>query len=123
MQPAAGVGGARVDKGPIDHVRTGVVKGLSAAGLKLAKVIDGSPYDRAMRRFHNYMKDSQEFRAATDGYEEFRFAPFSAWMVLTDMVSHACLSGQHAFVTTFLLRLESCAAPELAPINLLRGTA
>ena len=75
-----------------------------------------------MRRFHNYMKDSQEFRAANDGYQEFRFAPGSAWMVLTDMVSHACLSGQHALVNTFILRLRSCQRAELAPINILKGS-
>jgi hypothetical protein len=43
-------------------------------------------------------------------------------MVLTDMVSHACLSGQHALVNTFLPRLEACRLPELAPINILRGS-
>jgi hypothetical protein len=44
-------------------------------------------------------------------------------MVFTDMVSHACLSGQHALIYTAVLPLENCRKPELAPINLLRAAA
>jgi hypothetical protein len=44
-------------------------------------------------------------------------------MVLTDMVSHASVSGQHALVYTALVNLESCRLPELAPINILRAAA
>jgi len=83
--------------------------------------MDSSPYDRAMRRFHNYMKDTPSFQSATEGHREFRFKPFTAWMVFTDMVSHACIEGQHALVDTFVVPLRSCRLPELAPINLLKG--
>lgn len=106
-------------KRPLDHVRTAMINGLCSLGLPV-KVLDSSPYDRAMRRFHNFMKDSPEFQRDPEGHQEFRFKPFSAWMVFTDVVSHACLSGQHAFVNTFLIRLQSCRLPELAPINILR---
>lgn len=116
-----GRGALRMEKGALDHLRSGVLGGLSSLGLPLARVLDSSPYDRAMRRFHNYMKDTREFQASAVGHEEIRFAPFNAWMVLTDMVSHACLSGQHALISTFVLRLESCCVPELAPINILRN--
>lgn len=110
-------------KGVSDHVRSGLLRGIARVGLPLARVLDSSPYDRAMRRFHNYMKDTAEFRDSREGYQEYRFAPGSAWSVLTDMVSHACLSGQHALVSTFLLRLEDCRYPDLAPINILRRYA
>ena len=40
-------------------------------------------------------------------------------LVLTDMVSHASVSGQHALVDTFVLRLDACRHPQLAPINIL----
>src|SRR2546423_1028924 len=76
------------------------VRAAKGVGLSMATVIDSSPYDRAMRRFHNFMKDSAAFRDGRDGYEEFSFPPFSSWMVLTDTRSHACVSGQHAFVDT-----------------------
>ncbi|MBT8436997.1 MAG: Kdo hydroxylase family protein [Gammaproteobacteria bacterium] len=109
-------------KGPLDHTRTGLIK-LLAAGVPMLKVLDSSPFDREMRKFHNYMKDTPSFQQETRGHEEFRFPPLSAWMVFTDMVSHACLSGQHAFVHTSIVRLENCRLPELAPLNILRQAA
>ena len=118
---AAGVaGGHRLDKGPLDQLRTALLTGLAAAGVKAATVVDSSPYDRLMRRFHNYMKDTPAFQSARDSYEEMRFPPFSAWMVLTDTTSHASLSGQHALVNTFLLRLAACRLPAVAPYHILR---
>jgi len=94
---------------------------LRAAGraFPLARVIDTSPYDRRMRRFHNWMKDTPSFQAPP--HEEFSFAPWSAWMVLTDGVSHACIRGQHALVDTFLVPLRNCRLP--APWHLLAGAA
>lgn len=121
---AAGVVPGRVgslEKGAGDHVRTALLGGVAKLGLPLAKVLDSSPYDRVMRRFHNFMKDTPTFQDDPAGRVELRFEPFSAWMVLTDMVSHACLSGQHALIYTAVLPLENCRRPELAPINLLRG--
>lgn len=112
-----------LSKGPLDHLWSGLVNGLSRAGMPTLKVLDSSPFDREMRRFHNYMKDTPAFQQEQQGHEEFRFPPFSAWMVFTDTVSHACLSGQHAFVHTSIVRLENCRFPELAPINLLRQAA
>ena len=112
-----------LQKGPLDHLWSGLVKGLAQAGMPSLKVLDSSPFDREMRRFHNYMKDTPEFQQQVQGHEEFRFPPFSAWMVFTDTVSHACLSGQFAFIHTSIVRLESCRMPEIAPINLLRQAA
>ena len=108
--------------GPLDHLRSGLIN-LAARGIPVLKVLDSSPYDRAMRKFHNYMKDTPAFQQQQQGHQEFRFPPFSAWMVYTDMVSHACLSGQHAFIHTSLVRLENCHLPEMAPINIMRNAA
>lgn len=116
-------GSRYLQKGPFDHLLSGTLNALAAAGLPALKVLDSSPYDREMRRFHNYMKDTPAFQQQTEGHEEYRFPPFSAWMVFTDMVSHACLSGQFAFVHTSLVRLENCRLPEMAPINILRQAA
>ncbi len=111
-----------LSKGPLDHLRSGLIN-LAALGVPVLKVLDSSPYDRAMRKFHNYMKDTPAFQQQEKGHQEFRFPPFSAWMVYTDMVSHACLSGQHAFIHTSLVRLENCHLPEMAPINIMRDAA
>ena len=116
------VGPGYLAKGPLDYFRSGLVN-LAARGVPVMKVLDSSPYDRAMRKFHNYMKDTPAFQQQQKGHEEFRFPPFSAWMVYTDMVSHACLSGQYAFVHTSLVRLENCHLPEMAPINIMRAAA
>jgi len=87
------------------------------------RVLDSSPFDREMRRFHNYMKDTPAFQQQSDGHQEFRFPPFSSWMVFTDTVSQACLSGQFAFVHTSIVHLGSCRLPELAPIIVMRQAA
>jgi hypothetical protein len=113
----------RLEKNAIDKLRTSAISGVSRMGLPMAKVLDSTPYDRVMRRFHNYMKDTPEFQQDPAGYEEIHFAPYSAWMVFADGVSHACLSGQHAFIWTCLTRLENSRFPELAPINLLKHAA
>ena len=36
-------------------------------------MLDSSPYDRAMRKFHNYMKDTPSFQQASDDDRTFRF--------------------------------------------------
>jgi hypothetical protein len=113
-------GGGALREGLLDRLRTGAVHALAAL-VPPAKLLDSSPYDRAMRRFHNFMKDTREFQSTPVGHQEFAFKPFSAWMVFTDMVSHACISGQHAFVDTFVVPLANCRHPEMAPINILRG--
>jgi hypothetical protein len=90
-------------------------------GVPMAKLADTSPYDRLMRRFHNYMKDSAEFQETRVGHRRFAFAPGSAWMVFTDMVTHACVSGQHAFIDTFIIPLSNCRQPALTPYSVLQG--
>jgi hypothetical protein len=94
---------------------------VRAAGkvAPLSRVIDSSPYDRRMRRFHNWMKDTPSFQEPP--HQRFEFGPFSAWMVLTDGVSHACIRGQHALVDTFLVPLRNCKLP--APYHFLSGAA
>jgi hypothetical protein len=83
----------------------------------MLRVVDTSPYDRRMRRFHNWMKDTPSFQAGPS--QRFVFPPFSAWMVLTDGVSHACVRGQHALVDTFLVPLANCRIPAEAPYRVL----
>ena len=108
------------DEGFLDRLRTGAATALSTV-FPTARMLDSSPYDRAMRRFHNFMKDTPSFQATPEGHREFRFKPFTSWMVFTDMVSHACIEGQHAFVDTFVIPLESCRLADLTPIQILKA--
>ncbi|WP_420636226.1 Kdo hydroxylase family protein [Candidatus Palauibacter sp.] len=120
----AGVtGGGSLQRGPVDRLRGRLLRAIAKVGLAEAVLADASPYDRLMRRFHNYMKDTPSFQERDETWREIRFPPFSAWMALTDMVSHASVSGQHALVDTFIVRLAACRRPDLAPINILRGSS
>jgi len=110
-----------LERGAMGQLRTAMLKGLAGVGLPLAPMLDSSPYDRVMRKFHNYMKDTPEFQEAMETHETFTFEPYTSWMVLTDTVSHASVSGQHALVYTGLLRLDSCRHPELAPFNIVKS--
>lgn len=120
----SGPGGhiGRLEKNALDRLRTSLIRQL--AGIApLAKVLDSSPYDRVMKRFHDYMKDHPEFQDDPQGHEEMRFAPYSAWMVFADGVSHGCLSGQHCFIWTAITPVRNMQFPALAPINVLRSAA
>jgi hypothetical protein len=108
-------------RGLAGRLFSGLLGAISYAGLPTAQLLDTSPYDRLMRRFHNYMKDTPEFQEAAEGHRQFSFGPLSAWMVFTDTVTHACLSGQHAFIDTFIVPLRNCRFPELAPYHILEG--
>jgi len=117
---AARAGRRRVPlrKGPLGHLYSGIVSSASAV-YPLFRVIDSSPYDRSMRRIHNYMKENADFRNDTSDYREIHFPPLSAWMVFTDGISHAVLTGQHAFVTTALIPLANCRHFETTPFGIL----
>jgi hypothetical protein len=108
----------RVDKGLADHAFSAAIGGLARLN-PLAHTLDSSPYDRTMRRLHNYMKDNDDFKQDMRGYEEIRFPPYSAWMVFTDGVSHASLAGQFALVTTIIVPREALKYPQFSPYALL----
>jgi len=40
-------------------------------------------------------------------------------MVFTDLVSHACVSGQHAIVNTWIVRRPRMRLPELSPYEVM----
>jgi hypothetical protein len=112
-----------LERGLSGKARTSFLNGLAKMGLPLAPMLDSSPYDRVMRKFHNYMKDTPAFQQTDESIQTFNFEPYCAWMVLTDMVSHASYSGQHALVYTGLIPLQNCRLQELAPFNILRAAA
>jgi hypothetical protein len=117
-----GKGRVTIDKGPIDKLYSGFI-GAVGKLYPLVRVIDSSPYDRSMRRIHNFMKENPIFRDNPNGYQEIHFPPLSAWMVFTDGVSHSVLTGQHALVTTVLIPLANCRLPQLSPYQVLARSA
>jgi len=79
-----------------------------------------SAYDRFMLGFHDYLKFNGEYQESSAKYR-FEFPPDSTWMVFTDVVPHAVLSGQYALEQTVIVDRESLAERENAPIEILQG--
>jgi hypothetical protein len=80
------------------------------------------PYDEFMHRFHNFLKDNESYQDSARA-EVVSFPPGSTWMVFTDMVTHAVLSGRFALEQTFLIARESLMHPEQAPVAVLERLA
>lgn len=73
-------------------------------------------YDHYMLQIHNFMKADQTYQEQVD-QEVIEFPPFSCWMVFTDQVSHAVLSGQYVFEQSFYLPIEAQKNPEKSPLH------
>jgi hypothetical protein len=81
-----------------------------------------TPYDMFMLRFHDYLKENQEFQAACPKVR-MEFPPGSTWMVFTDGVAHAVLSGRFAIEQTFLIPPGALVAPQFSPYRILEQIA
>ncbi|HTW67533.1 MAG TPA: Kdo hydroxylase family protein [Bryobacteraceae bacterium] len=79
-----------------------------------------SAYDRFMLGFHDYLKFNEDYQQKCARYR-FEFPPDSTWMVFTDVVPHSVLSGRYALEQTVIVRRESLAKRENAPIEILQG--
>lgn len=75
-------------------------------------------YDHYMLQIHDAMKKDQEYQM-TVPQEEIHFPPGSTWMVYTDQVSHAAMSGQHVLEQTFYLPVDGLGYPANAPLRML----
>ena len=92
----------------------------SAALLKLLKLTKETrtPYDHYMLKLHDRMKFDDDYQR--DVRQTFiPFPPGSTWIVYTDQVSHAALSGQHALEQTFTLPPLAQVKPETSPLAVL----
>jgi 3-deoxy-D-manno-oct-2-ulosonic acid (Kdo) hydroxylase len=105
-QPDSGIGRA------FKSFATGIGLGAAAPALKR------SPYDEFMMRFHNFLKENRDFQSTCAKYD-YQFPAGSSWMVYTDMVPHAVLSGQYALEQTYLVSAEAMVAPQHAPLTVL----
>ena len=75
-------------------------------------------YDHYMLQMHDRMKADLEYQAAAVQLE-FRFPGGSTWIVFTDQVSHAAISGQHALEQTLYLPIEVMADSSRSPVRIL----
>lgn len=81
---------------------------------------NSSPYDDLMHRCHNAMKEDARFQENTPK-SRWEFPPDSSWMVFTDGVSHAVLSGQYALEQTFLVPPTALVDPKRSPLAILES--
>ncbi len=100
---------------PVNGIRRVGVRALQSLG---ARVPDRSPYDRFMLGFHDYLKSNGEFQSGGDKFRT-EFPPGATWMVFTDIVPHAVLSGRFALEQTFIIARESLLDPAKAPASIL----
>ncbi|HLH00776.1 MAG TPA: Kdo hydroxylase family protein [Bryobacteraceae bacterium] len=105
----------------------GLSKIARGAGSLLSRMLFGaglgikrSPYDRFMLGFHDYLKFKDDYQRDCPKYR-FEFPPDSSWMVFTDVVPHAVLSGQYALEQTVIVKRESLVKREHAPIAILEA--
>ena len=97
-------------------VRLGSVNQGREAGIEAEKA--GSAYDSFMLHFHDWLKENSQFQSSAEK-TRLAFPPLATWLVFTDGVPHAALSGQFALEQTFIVPPSALAAPDYAPIHVL----
>lgn len=75
-------------------------------------------YDHYMLNIHHKMKADSDYQENAHQIE-FRFPPGSTWIVYTDQVSHAAMTGQFLLEQSFYLPVTSMANPDRAPLRVL----
>ena len=81
-----------------------------------------TPYDMFMLRFHDYLKENKAFQADCPK-TRVEFPPLATWIVFTDCVAHAVMSGRYAIEQTLLIPREALVAPQHAPYRILEDIA
>ena len=98
---------------------SGLGRALAHVASKIGlPVPDRSPYDEFMLYLHDWLKENNDFQRNSPK-QELVFPPGSAWMVYTDGVPHAAMSGQYALEQTFIIPREALVTPQVAPYRVL----
>ena len=79
-----------------------------------------TPYDHYMLQLHNRMKADQDYQTQGDQFTH-SFPAGSTWIVFTDQVPHAALSGIHQLEQTFYVPVASLRNEASAPLRVLEG--
>ena len=81
-----------------------------------------SRYDRFMLHFHDWLKENSEFQSSSPKVRT-DFSPATTWLVYTDGVPHAVLSGQYVLEQTFIIPQRALVAPDRSPLQVLERLA
>lgn len=77
-----------------------------------------TPYDHYMLQVHDKMKGDDSYQRNTK-QEEVQFPPGSTWIVYTDQVSHAAMSGQHVLEQTFHIPIGGLKDENTSPLRVM----
>ena len=88
--------------------------------LRLLGITRGlrTEYDQIMLDLHDRMKADDLYQASAAS-TQLKLAPGSTWIVQTDVISHAALSGQFMMEQTFLLPVTGMVDPKRSPLRVL----
>jgi len=108
--------------GVLESFLNPLLRGLRGLARTLHLPGSGPPYDQLMHRIHNAMKEDARFQETAPKHR-WEFPSNSSWMVFTDCVSHAVLSGQYALEQTFLIPRSALVDPQRSPVAILETLA
>lgn len=102
--------------------------GRGKAGQMLARiggalglaVPNRSRYDEYMLYLHDWLKENTGFQNSSPK-REMVFQPGACWMVFTDGVPHAVMSGRFALEQTFIIPPQALVSPDAAPLRVLEA--
>ncbi len=77
-----------------------------------------TPYDQMMLQLHDAAKLDDGYQASASS-RRLDLPAGSMWIVFTDAVMHAALSGQHAFEQTYLLPVKAMHDEAASPLRVL----
>lgn len=92
------------------------INAMRAVGVPLP---DRSGYDRFMLHFHDWLKENAAYQEEERAKPVQEFPTGCTWLVYTDGVPHAALSGRFALEHTFIVPREALVEPDVAPISVL----
>jgi hypothetical protein len=75
-------------------------------------------YDHMMLQLHDHMKANETYQRQAQ-QQEMHFPANSTWVVQTDHVSHAAMSGQYLLEQTFYLPVHAMLNEEKSPLRVL----
>jgi hypothetical protein len=75
-------------------------------------------YDHYMLQLHDRMKADSAYQSQV-AQRTYDFQAGSTWIVFSDVVSHAAMSGQYALEQTYHLPVSAMADPSRAPLCIL----
>jgi hypothetical protein len=100
-----------------EKIRKAFAPVMRAVGVK---GLDRSAYDRFMLRFHDYLKESSDYQTKWPKIR-MEFPAGSTWMVYTDQVPHAALSGQFMTEQTYIIPVKAMVTPDRCPLRVLEA--